>query len=209
MIQYTILYQQWKNYSTNVKVRKVLYVMQDYKHKIITIPNIMSMLRIAIIPVIVWLYCFKHMDKWAAALLALSGFTDLIDGFIARRFNMISNFGKALDPVADKLTQFIMLICLLTRFPMMLLPCILLFGKELISAITAMLAIRKTGRVEGADWHGKVTTCLLYAMMMIHIIWFDISAIASNTLIAICTAMMLLSFVLYNIRNIKAAKKAV
>jgi len=182
--------------------------MQDYKDKIFTIPNIMSMLRIAIIPIIVWFYCFKQSHMWTAVLLAVSGVTDLIDGFVARRFNMISNFGKALDPVADKLTQFVMLICLLTKFPMMLFPCLLLTAKEIISAITAMVAIRKTGRIEGADWHGKVTTCLLYAMMLIHIIWFDISVVASNILVVICTAMMVISFTLYNIRNINAAKKA-
>lgn len=183
--------------------------MQDSKDKIITIPNIMTMIRIALIPVIVWLYCFKRSHLWTAIILALSGITDLIDGFVARRFNMISNFGKALDPVADKLTQFIMLICLVTKFPMMLLPCLLLTAKEIISAITAMVAIRKTGKIEGADWHGKVSTCLLYAMMLIHVIWFDISSVASTALVMLCTAMMLISFVLYNIRNIKAAKKAV
>lgn len=71
-----------------------------------------------------------------------------------------------------------------------------------------MVAIRKTGKIEGADWHGKVSTCLLYAMMLIHVIWFDISSVASTVLVMLCTAMMLISFVLYNIRNIKAAKKA-
>lgn len=183
--------------------------MQEYKDKIITIPNIMSMFRIAIIPLIVWLYCFKHEDNLAAVFLAVSGITDVVDGFIARRFNMISNFGKALDPVADKLTQFVILICLVTRFPMMLIPCMLLMCKEIISAITAMVAIRKTGRVDGADWHGKVTTCLIYTMMMVHIIWLDIPSVVSNILVILCTVMMLFSFILYNNRNIKAVQKSV
>ncbi len=166
------------------------------------------MVRIALIPVIVWMYCFKESQIWTAILLILSGITDLVDGFVARRFNMISNVGKALDPVADKLTQFVTLICLLTTFPMMLLPCLLLMLKEIISAITAMVAIRRTGSVEGADWHGKLCTCMLYAMMLVHIIWFGITPAVSNLLIMLCTAMMVLSFFLYNIRNIRAARKA-
>lgn len=182
--------------------------MQSQKDKIFTIPNIMSMFRIVLIPFIVWAYCFKDSWELSAGLLVLSGVTDLVDGFVARKFNMISNFGKAIDPVADKLTQFVMLICLLTRFPLMILPCLLLTTKEIISAITAMIAIKRTGKVEGADWHGKVTTCLIYAMMIIHIVWIDINQVASTLLILVCTLMMLLSFFLYNSRNIKAAKKA-
>jgi len=180
--------------------------MQDYKDKIFTIPNIMSMLRIAIIPIIVWFYCFKQSHMWTAVLLAVSGVTDLIDGFVARRFNMISNFGKALDPVADKLTQFVMLICLLTKFPMMLFPCLLLTAKEIISAITAMVAIRKTGRIEGADWHGKVTTFLMYLMLALHVLWPDIPQTLSWTLVGVCVFMMSLSFVLYSVRNIRAIR---
>ena len=181
--------------------------MRDYKDKIFTIPNILSMTRIALIPVIVWLYCFEDSWVWTFVLLMASALTDLVDGFIARRFNMISNFGKAIDPVADKLTQFIMLICLLTRFHMMIIPCLLLMAKEIISAITAMIAIKKTGVVDGADWHGKVCTILMYAMMLLHVIWFDIPPVVSNISIAVCTAMLVLSFLLYNFRNIKAAKQ--
>lgn len=182
--------------------------MQSQKDKIFTIPNIMSMFRIVLIPIIVWAYCFKDSWVWTAALLVLSALTDLIDGFVARHFNMISNFGKAIDPVADKLTQFVMLICLLTRFPMMILPCLLLMAKEIISAVTAMIAIRKTGKVDGADWHGKVCTCLMYAMMLLHVVWFNIPDVVSDAFVAICTVMLVLSFFLYNSRNIKAAKEA-
>ena len=180
----------------------------EQKDKIITIPNILTMFRIVLIPFIVWAYCYK--DSWVLTteLLVLSGVTDLADGFIARRFNMISNFGKAIDPVADKLTQFVTLICLVTKFPMMLCPCLMLTAKEIISGITAMMAIRKTGKVEGADWHGKVSTCLLYFMMIVHVVWYDINPVASNFLILICSAMMIVSFFLYNKRNIGAVKKA-
>lgn len=182
-------------------------MQKNYKYKIITIPNLLTLVRLLLIPFIVWLYCFKKVHLATAVVLVLSGITDLIDGFIARKFNMISELGKIIDPIADKLTQFIVLICLWTRFPTMIIPCSLLFLKELISGIVAMFAIRKSGKVDGADWHGKVSTFMLYAMMILHVLWVNIPILVSNILIVLCTAMMILSFVLYNIRNLTTYKK--
>lgn len=177
-------------------------MQKDYTNKIITIPNILTLVRLILIPIIVWLYCVRKEHMWTAVVLILSGITDLVDGFIARKFNMISELGKIIDPIADKLTQFIVLICLVTRFSGMLLPCLILMAKEIISGIVAMCAIRKSGKVDGADWHGKVSTFMLYAMMILHVLWVNIPVLVSNMLIFLCTAMMIFSFVLYNIRNL-------
>jgi len=136
-------------------------------------------------------------------ILALSGVTDIVDGIIARKCNMISDFGKAFDPVADKLTQIAMLFCLVSRFRWMLLPLCLMIAKELVAAILGLLVIRKTGRVEGAVWHGKVTTVSLYGMMIIHLIWFHIPGVVSGILIGACTALALLSAFLYTGENMK------
>lgn len=178
------------------------------KEKVLTIPNLLSLVRILMIPLIVWLYCTKQAYGWTVIVLLLSGATDIIDGWIARKFNMMSDLGKVLDPVADKLTQGITLLILITRFPLMLLPLILLLVKETIMAVTGLIVIRKTGHVFGAVWHGKVTTFLLYANMMIHILWYDITPLWSNALIILCVAFMLLSLVLYLIRNINAIHAA-
>ena len=106
------------------------------KTKIWTIPNLLSLMRIALVPLIVWSYLNLEDGVLAGCLLVLSGATDIADGIIARRFNMISDLGKVLDPVADKLTQGAMLICLVALFPKMLLPLILLAVKELFGAIS-------------------------------------------------------------------------
>ena len=71
-----------------------------------------------------------------------------------------------------------------------------------------MIAIKKTGKVEGADWHGKVCTCLMYAMMFVHVVWYGIPQIVSDIMIALCTVMLAISFVLYGIRNVNAAIKS-
>ena len=89
------------------------------ENKILTVPNLLSLFRLLLIPVIVWLYWFQKDYFPAGALLILSGLTDLADGYIARHFNAVSNVGKILDPIADKLTQAAMLFCLVTRFPLM------------------------------------------------------------------------------------------
>lgn len=180
---------------------------KDYSNKILTIPNILSIIRIALIPVIVWAYMFAEKPVLAAVLLVVSGITDMADGYIARRFNMISNFGKGLDPVADKLTQFIVLICLVFRYKLMIVPCVVIFVKELVSAITALCAIHNTGKVVGATWHGKLSTVLLYFMLFIHIIWCNIPSLYSNIIIWISVAVMTLSFVLYTVRNVIMANR--
>jgi len=176
------------------------------QNKILTIPNILSFFRLCLIPVIVWLYIEKQDYLWTLLVLILSGVTDIIDGMIARRFHMVSDFGKAFDPVADKLTQMAMLYCLISRFPYMMVPFVLLVGKEVVTGITALVSIRKTNTVKGAVWHGKLTTVSLYAMMAIHVVWFTIPRALSLFLVGICIGIMLMSWILYTMQNLRAIK---
>ena len=141
-----------------------------YMKKIITIPNILSFVRLCLIPLIVWLYCFKKDYFLTTLVLVISGISDVADGIIARHFDMVSDFGKAFDPVADKLTQISTLFCLVTRFTRMMVPLIILTVKEVLAGILNMITINKTGEVMGAVWHGKLNTVLLYSMIVIHII---------------------------------------
>ena len=180
---------------------------ERYQNKILTIPNILSFFRLCLIPVIVWLYVGKQDYLWTLLILMLSGVTDIVDGIIARKFNMVSNFGKAFDPVADKLTQMAMLFCLVSRFKYMMIPFVLLVVKEVFTGITALVSIKKTNTVKGAVWHGKLTTVSLYAMMAIHVVWFNIPRTLSLILVGICIGIMLMSFILYAIQNFTAIKK--
>ena len=177
-----------------------------YQKKIITIPNILSFFRLCLIPVIVWLYTVKQDHFLTLIILVLSGVTDIVDGIIARKCNMISDFGKAFDPVADKLTQMAMLFCLVSRFPYMMIPFVLLVVKEVFTGITALITIKRTNTVKGAVWHGKLTTVALYSMMAIHLLWYNIPRAVSLILVGICIGIMLMSFILYAIQNIKAIK---
>ena len=176
---------------------------ERYKHKIITIPNILSLFRLLLIPVIMWLYIVKEDPVLTTVILALSGITDIVDGIIARKCHMVSDFGKAFDPVADKLTQIAMLFCLVSRFKWMLLPLCVMVIKEVTAGILGLLVIRKTGNVDGAVWHGKATTVSLYSMMIIHLIWYNIPGVISGILIGACTALALLSAFMYSRENVR------
>ena len=180
---------------------------EKYKHKIITIPNILSLFRLLLIPVIMWLYLVRRDPVWTTALLALSGITDIADGMIARKCHMISDFGKAFDPVADKLTQIAMLFCLVSRFQWMLLPLCVMIVKEVAAGVLGLMIIRKTGNVDGAVWHGKATTVSLYSMMIVHLIWFNIPDVISGILIGACTALALLSAFMYTRDNLQKLSK--
>lgn len=182
---------------------------QNTRKQLFTIPNLLSLLRLCMIPLIIWLYCTQKNYALTAVVLVLSGLTDMVDGYIARRFNMVTDLGKALDPVADKLTQASVMFCLLSRFRMMMVPLLLLIFKEVCNGVISLVVIKKTGKVCGADWHGKVCTWLLYAMMFVHIVWFDISREWTTALIGICVIMMTLSFALYMVRNYKMLTKEV
>ena len=175
--------------------------------KIFTVPNVLSLFRICLIPVFVWLYCVENAYVLTGCILLLSGLTDIVDGFVARRFNLVSDLGKILDPIADKVTQTSMIFCLLTRFPMMIVPLALMIVKEFFLGITGYMVIQKTGEVYGANWHGKVNTCLLYAMMVIHVVWYDIGTVLSTLSIGVCVAMMIVSLILYGKGNMDVLNK--
>lgn len=84
---------------------------------------------------------------------------------------------------------------------MLFLAC-LLTAKEIITGLMSLSAIHRTKEVKSADWHGKVTTCLLYFTMLLHILWSDIPQAASISLTFTCVLMMTVSFTMYFHRNI-------
>ena len=172
-----------------------------YKDKIITIPNILSLVRILLIPIIVWLYIEKNNSILAGIFVIVSGITDIVDGYIARTFHMISDVGKVLDPIADKSTQLVIMIILAVKFPLIIMPVCLLAVKEVFMAITGYMIIKKRNIVLGAEWYGKAATVMLSVVMILHLLWDGILPAVSNLIIILATAFILLSIILYAKRN--------
>lgn len=177
------------------------------KKDIITIPNLLSFFRIILIPVIVILYCKYNMYSATTLVILISGLTDILDGWIARKFQMISDFGKIIDPISDKLTQAAIVVCLFVRFPYMFYLFILMALKETMMGITGLIRIRRSGEVYGADWHGKLNTCLLYAVLLVHIVWYNIPIKVSYILLTAVACVMILSLALYVSANVKMIKR--
>ena len=135
--------------------------IKNWKKEIFTIPNILSLFRLALIPVYVLIYLnAKEPSHYfiSAGILAVSCLTDLIDGKIARKFNMISTLGKILDPLADKLTQFTLIWCLAVRYQALQYLFALFLVKESFQTIAGMVNLRKGKMLDGALISGKVCT---------------------------------------------------
>lgn len=173
-----------------------------------SVPNLISYLRLILIPFIIWAYCEMGSGLLTAILVAVSGFTDVLDGKIARRFNMVTDIGKVLDPIADKLTQAAMMYCLLTKYELMLPALVVLVIKELFMTVTAIMETKYAAQINSALWYGKACTVILYAVMLILLFFTNIPLWLANTLIIISIAAMVISTVLYGIHRIKAVIKA-
>lgn len=166
------------------------------KKEIFTIPNILSFFRILLIPIIVILYVREYRYA-AVGLIVLSAVTDIVDGWIARSFGMISDFGKLLDPVADKLTQVFMFSCLVIRYPWAVYLVALLIIKELFQLVFSIIVFKRTDVMNSAKWFGKVNTAVIYASMILLFLLPDISEVIATIVLSICGITMLLSMFLY------------
>ncbi len=136
--------------------------------RIFTIPNVLSMARLVGVPIFLWLILVPQADVLAVALLVLSGITDYLDGYLARRLNQISRLGQLLDPIADRLYILAILIGLLARGIIPWWLVVLLIGRDVVMAVVLWL-LKRVG-VVGLPVHfvGKAATfCLLYAFPLI------------------------------------------
>lgn len=168
--------------------------------QLLSIPNLMGYFRILLIPLIVWRYVTAEAltDYYGAAvLMGISGITDFLDGFVARKFNMITKLGKALDPVADKLTQGAVVVSLCFHFPAMTALAVLLIVKESFMGVMGIVMLRKGKMLNGAKWYGKVTTAVLYVVMFVLVLMPDIPVSAANSMIVFSGALLLFSLVSY------------
>lgn len=145
-------------------------MFKSWKKEILTIPNLLSLFRLVLIPVYISIYLNAQAQTdyyLAAGVLALSCFTDLLDGKIARRFNMISTLGKILDPLADKLTQFTLILCLAFKHPVLWYLIGLFFFKELFQLVAGAINLKRGKMLKGALISGKICTTILFISLII------------------------------------------
>lgn len=169
---------------------------QSNSEQILTIPNLLSLFRFVLIPVFIFFY-LRQKYIFALIVLLLSTLSDVMDGYIARSTNTVTDLGKVLDPIADKLTQAAIMICLSFEFKWMLVLFVILAVKEIIMMIFGILVLKITGKVNGAKWYGKLCTTITVVIMSIHILFPYISNSLSMWLCLVDMLMMIHSLVRY------------
>lgn len=176
------------------------------------IPNILTVMRFVLIPVFGYYLLNEHFFV-AVSLFLIGGITDILDGYIARKYKLITSFGKLADPLADKLMQITALV-ILTRqglIPMAFL--LIVIAKELFMALGSISLYKVENVIVQANWYGKLATAVFFLVIVLVIILRRYNISNVEMLIDIATgfavALTLFAFFMYSIayRNIKRDSK--
>lgn len=169
------------------------------------IPNILSVIRLFMVPVfIVYYFRYSVLPKTliSAGVFILAWITDALDGYLARRNNWITDVGKILDPLADKLMQLAAAVCFSIDNKIFLIFLIPLVIKELMMLIGAIIVMRSKKTVVQASWYGKVATVLLFICALTRIIIRG-SAVFDTVIASVMLATMLFALVMYYFKDFK------
>jgi len=173
----------------------------------LNIPNLLTLVRFLLIPVMA-VFLFKEDLLLALIIYTIASITDIIDGFVARKFNMITNLGKVLDPLADKLLQFTALIGLsyIDIIPYWIV--VIFATKEILMGLGAIKLLKKDIVVQ-AKWFGKVSTCLFFLAIIVAMLSriFNIPEIYPVMLMCFALLMTFFSLVMYLLNYIKVSKQ--
>ena len=130
----------------------------DQLDRILTVPNLITLVRLACIPLFLWMLFGKNWQTASAVLLAVLGATDWVDGFVARRYGQVSTFGKVLDPTADRLLVATAVISVMVYGAVPLWFGIATIAREvLVSVMVLLLASLGAARID-VLWVGKAGT---------------------------------------------------
>ena len=165
------------------------------------IPNILTTVRLLLIPMFAYIFLGKNNIALAAIIFLISGITDIIDGWIARRFNMITDIGKVYDPLVDKLMQITAIVCLsikgivpdwviwliVMKEGAMILTCSVLYAKKL---------------VVHSNWYGKFATVFFYAVIIFLLIVPQINIVVKTVLLVLLVTVVLFAAFAYLIKAI-------
>ena len=170
------------------------------------IPNLLSILRIIIIGPFVY-YFLKDNYVMAAVMIAISGLSDMFDGYIARKFNQITKLGAMLDPVADKITLGSVVICMCIKIPVIMPIIIILLVKEILMLLAGLVLLKKHKTPPPAQWYGKVATIVFYisvaVIVFLKAIWGIENMVLTITLMCITVALMFFALIRYFILFLK------
>ena len=171
-------------------------IIKNWKKELFTIPNLLSIFRVVLIPVYIAMYLRGEYFA-SAGVLAVSCLTDLVDGRIARKYNMITAVGKILDPLADKLTQFALILCLSFKHPILrwLIGCFAV--KEGFQLIAGSINLKKGIMLKGALFSGKLCTTVMFISLIIMVLIPNLTDPVLMMITGVDIVFMVISFVDY------------
>ena len=174
--------------------------IKDWKKEVMTIPNLLSLFRLLLIPVYMVIYLKAQETKdyiIAGVILALSCLTDMVDGKIARKYNLITTLGKFLDPLADKITQFTLILCLAIRHPVLWSVFILFVMKELYQLVAGAMAAHHGYILKGALFSGKVCTTILFTSLVTLVVFPSLSETTVSLIALVDGVFLMVAFADY------------
>ncbi len=178
--------------------------MENKLAKNFNIPNLLSIFRILLIPIFIVFYMMADGSQriyyaYAAGALVISGLSDLFDGVIARKYNQITDLGKILDPLADKLTQVAVVICIAIKMQSVVLAAALMIFvvKEFLMLLGGLLILRRNITIQGSKWYGKVATAVFYIVMAAISLFDSISTTTALIMVLVAAMFMLFAFSQY------------
>lgn len=174
------------------------------------VPNILSSIRICLVPVFALAYYTESgsIKIYAAAVYALASFTDFLDGYIARKYNLISNLGKILDPLGDKLMTLTVLVCITIDQVIPVWAVVIAVLKELLMLLGGIIIRKKEGgEIPSSNIIGKTSTVVFFVVCVTLMLFKHISANIATLMISAAIALMLLALVSYIRTFIYVVKK--
>lgn len=171
-----------------------------------TIPNILTLVRLVLVPffAVIYMSDLPYAGLFAAIIFVVAALTDVVDGYIARKFNQISKLGRILDPLADKLLQITALACLVLKGIMHWLPFIVFATKELLLIIGGYTMASKINDVMPSNIFGKVASACMICAIGFAMVFCDMVGLKTVRIVVNCAiALAIVALVIYIIVGIK------
>ncbi|NMB95690.1 MAG: CDP-alcohol phosphatidyltransferase family protein [Clostridiaceae bacterium] len=168
------------------------------------IPNALTILRFLMIPLFGY-FVFNKQYLIAVIIYSIAALTDMLDGFFARKYNMITSWGKVADPVADKLMQLTAVIILNTQGKIPTILAVAAMLKDVVIGIGSYLLYRQNNLIAQANWYGKLTTVILYFT----IVTVLFSLPFSDIFVIISLLSVLFSLLMYALKFIRIKRSKI
>jgi cardiolipin synthase len=166
----------------------------------VNIPNSLSIFRLTLVPVFPILYFsgYTYANLLAAGVYAVASATDVLDGIIARRLHMVTRLGRVIDPLADKLMAGMVIFCIALRNPLLWWAAGVLFLKEILMGVGALVQYKKINDVPPSEFFGKFSAVLFFVVCLAILIFEDgLPEVAKLILVSVAILCSVISLLFY------------